>query len=247
MARILVVDDEKNIRLMIELALGQSGHTVVLAADGPEGLSKYGDGSDFDLVLLDQRMPGMEGLEVLRELRKKSPESKIIMITAFGTIDLAVDAMKAGATDFLRKPFTTDMLRNAVQSSLAGITVEHTAQPSHSPVIYWTATLNGFSISSKPNSEAWKDGDLRYPFDVRSPVGFISQCAILVQAEVVAQIKDRIGDRAISIDEAFWRNLCSHVMANYIWQNPELPSDGCVQTATLTKELANWIDSLPTY
>ncbi len=118
MARILIVDDENNIRMMVRLALQHVGHTVETAADGTEGLQKFGNGSNFDLVLLDQRMPGLEGLDVLKQMRYQHPTAKIIMATAFGTIDLAVDAMKSGATDFLRKPFTAETLRGAVQSAL---------------------------------------------------------------------------------------------------------------------------------
>src|SRR5688572_8246742 len=118
MARILVVDDEHNVRLMIRLALQHVGHTVALAADGPEGLDKFGDGTAWDLTLLDHRMPGIEGLEVLREMRRRDVNAKVIMITAFGTIDLAIEAMKAGAMDFLRKPFKADTLRGTVQAVL---------------------------------------------------------------------------------------------------------------------------------
>src|SRR2546423_33647 len=138
MARILLVDDESNIRMMIRLALQHVGHSVETAADGPEGLDKFGDGAGFDLTLLDHRMPGMEGLEVLREMRRRDPLAKIIMITAFGTIDLAVDAMKAGATDFLRKPFTADTLRRAVDAALQDAeTAEEAAPP------YAVTTVNG--------------------------------------------------------------------------------------------------------
>ena len=77
MARILIVDDENNIRMMVRLALQHVGHTVETAADGAEGLQKFGNGSNFDLVLLDQRMPGLEGLDVssrcaISTLRRKS-------------------------------------------------------------------------------------------------------------------------------------------------------------------------------
>lgn len=121
MARILIIDDENNIRRMLKLALAQNGHTVETASDGYEGLERFGnDGADWDLVLLDQRMPGLEGLEVLREMRRRNPLARVLMITAFGTIDLATDAMAAGATDFLRKPFAIETLRSAVAAALAG-------------------------------------------------------------------------------------------------------------------------------
>ena len=80
MARILVVDDEANIRTMVRIALEKAGHTVEQAADGPEGIERFRDGADWDVVLLDQRMPGMEGLEVLREMRNRDPLARVVMI-----------------------------------------------------------------------------------------------------------------------------------------------------------------------
>ena len=111
MAKILIVDDESNIRMMLRLALEHVGHTVGLAADGAEGLEKFGGGADWDLVLLDHRMPGIEGIDVLREIRARKPDARVVMITAFGTVDLASEALRLGATDFLRKPFTVELLR----------------------------------------------------------------------------------------------------------------------------------------
>src|SRR5476651_132279 len=114
MARILVIDDENNIRLMVRIALHAAGHAVETAADGTDGLAKFGDGSAWDVVLLDQRMPDIEGLDVLREIRRRDPAARVVMITAFGTVDLTTNVMQAGALDFLRKPFTTEVLRAAV-------------------------------------------------------------------------------------------------------------------------------------
>src|SRR3569832_749777 len=110
---------------MIRLALQHVGHEVETASDGEEGIRKFGDGHNWDLVLLDQRMPGMSGIEVQRAIRKKAPKTKLIMITAFGTIDLAAEAIQAGAMDFLRKPFTADTLRGAVQSAMDRPFVPH--------------------------------------------------------------------------------------------------------------------------
>lgn len=250
MATILVIDDEKNIGMMVQLALEQDGHSVDLAVDGPEGLEKFGDGSNVDLVLLDQRMPGMEGLDVLLEIKKRSPESNVIMITAFGTVDLAVNAMKAGATDFLRKPFNTETLRNAVQSALAGIPAEQSPQtstPAGALITYWSATLNGYSIRSKPRAEMWQDGDVSYVLDIRRPNGLIQTSTVLIRGEVIDKIRDRLGNRELPNGDSFWRMLCSHVMADYIWQNSELPSGNLVEIAVLSNELSRWIDSLPAY
>ena len=103
---------------MIKLALEHTGYEVGAATDGMDGLLKYGDGTRWDLVLLDQRMPGMPGIEVQREIFRRNAQARLILITAFGTIDLALEAIQAGASDFLRKPFTAETLRLAVRAAL---------------------------------------------------------------------------------------------------------------------------------
>jgi DNA-binding response OmpR family regulator len=115
--KILIVDDEKNIRLTLSQALETLGMPVQTAGDGEEALQKLQD-SDFSLVLLDLKLPGMDGLEVLRRIRESRPKTRVIMITAHGTIDYAVEAMKLGAVDFLRKPFSPNEIRRLVRQVL---------------------------------------------------------------------------------------------------------------------------------
>ena len=117
MKKILIVDDEKNIRLTLSQALETLGMPVQTAGDGEEALQKLQD-SDFSLVLLDLKLPGMDGLEVLRRIRESRPKTRVIMITAHGTIDYAVEAMKLGAVDFLRKPFSPNEIRRLVSQVL---------------------------------------------------------------------------------------------------------------------------------
>ena len=94
--RILVVDDEKNIRLTLVQALESAGMLVQTAGDGEEALRLLSE-ADFNLVLLDLKLPGMDGLEVLRRIRQSRPKLRVIIITAHGTIEYAVEAMKSGA------------------------------------------------------------------------------------------------------------------------------------------------------
>jgi DNA-binding NtrC family response regulator len=117
--RVLIVDDEENIRRVTRLTLQSAGYEVGEASDGEKGLEVFGDGSTWDAVLLDQRMPGMDGLEVLRLINARAENARVIMATAYASIELAVDAMKLGATDFVRKPMTPEILRNAVAAALS--------------------------------------------------------------------------------------------------------------------------------
>src|ERR1044072_6678354 len=117
--RILIIDDEENIRRVTRLTLQAAGYEVGEAAGGERGLEAFGDGSAWDAVLLDQRMPGMDGLETLRRLNERDATARVIMATAYASIELAVDAMKLGAPDFVRKPMTPEILRNAVTAALS--------------------------------------------------------------------------------------------------------------------------------
>lgn len=113
-SKILVIDDEKNIRLMLDKCLSSEGYQVELAGDGISGIEKFNTGN-YDAVLLDMKMPGLNGLEVLKKLKDSDSSISVIMMTAFGTIESAVEAMKLGAVDYIKKPFTPDVIRNQVK------------------------------------------------------------------------------------------------------------------------------------
>jgi len=104
---ILIVDDEENIRHMLSMVLGRAGFNCDTAADGLEGLTKLRERS-FEIVLCDINMPRMTGMELLVQLEKEAIESTVIMITAFGSVDTAIEAMKLGAYDYVQKPFKPD-------------------------------------------------------------------------------------------------------------------------------------------
>jgi DNA-binding NtrC family response regulator len=115
--KILVVDDEKNIRTTLSTYLESSGFDVVLASDGEEAINKIKE-DDFLLILLDIKMRGLSGLQVLEEIRKLGFKNNVVMMTAYGTIENAVESMKLGALDFLSKPFTLEGLKNVVNNSI---------------------------------------------------------------------------------------------------------------------------------
>ncbi|HEX2999377.1 MAG TPA: response regulator [Armatimonadota bacterium] len=111
--RILVVDDELGPRESFRMLL-KSRYTVVTAADGAEGLAHIRDDEAFDLIFLDVRMPGMDGIQVLSEIKRLCPEVPVILVTAYATMDVATQALDMGAVDCLIKPFARRDVDNMV-------------------------------------------------------------------------------------------------------------------------------------
>lgn len=243
MARILIIDDESNIRLMLRLALTHAGHTVETAEDGYAGLERWGDGCGWDAALLDQRMPGLQGIEVLREIRQRTPSARVIMITAFGTIDLATDAMMLGASDFLRKPFTIETLRSAVEAALQNHVAPHEdADPF--PLTFEQTTVNGYRISSAPGVEKQKDGGIADTFRVRG-AGQEVTCRVSLPPYLPELVRAHADRDEMPGGDAFWQALCGEALANYLWQNAEPPQIG-LQVDDLTSGLRHWIDAVLT-
>src|ERR1700759_270455 len=114
--RALIIEDEDRLRQMMKLTL-ETEAEVGEAASGEAGLETFASGP-WDVVLLDQRLPGIDGLETLRRLKQVDAAACVVMVTAFASIELAVEAMKIGATDFLRKPVAPEALRGAVKAAL---------------------------------------------------------------------------------------------------------------------------------
>jgi two-component system NtrC family response regulator len=115
--RILVVDDDESLRRVTQVQLQQSGYDVTTASEGNEALGVL-ERFPADLVITDLKMPGMSGLELLTKVRRDYPEIVIIMVTAFGTIENAVEAMRAGAYDYITKPVQVEELRMTVSRAL---------------------------------------------------------------------------------------------------------------------------------
>ncbi len=115
--KILIVDDEKNMRMVLDRALSGEGYEVSEAASGKEALEKLTDVMP-DLVVLDQKMPEMDGLAVLKRVKKLLPQLPVVMLTGHGNVESAVEAIKAGATEYLTKPFDLDELKLVISKAL---------------------------------------------------------------------------------------------------------------------------------
>jgi DNA-binding NtrC family response regulator len=117
--QVLVMEDESSVAQGLKMVLQEEGYDVDLASTGRSALDKMKQGG-FDLLVADLRLPDMDGMEVIREVKGKRPEIKVIIITGYGSVSSAVDAMKLGVSDYLAKPFWDDDFKAAVEKALRG-------------------------------------------------------------------------------------------------------------------------------
>lgn len=114
---VLIVDDEKNIRLTMSQSLEAIGVRILTAVNGEDALQKLNQ-EQIDLVFLDLKMPGIDGMQVLHRIKEHWPKIRVIIITAHGTVESAVEAMKLGAIDFIQKPFSPTEIRQTAHQVL---------------------------------------------------------------------------------------------------------------------------------
>lgn len=116
MKRLLIVDDQPGIRLLLNEVLKKEGHVTYLAANGVEAL-KYAE-EEMDCVLLDMKIPGMDGIEILRRLKEKWPQLPVFMMTAYGELEVVQEALDLGAIRYFTKPFDIFEVRDEVNKAL---------------------------------------------------------------------------------------------------------------------------------
>ncbi len=114
---ILVVDDDKSVRTTFSSILRKEGYRVTAVENGYEAIKAI-DEESFDLALVDLRMPGLDGIEVLEKIKSRRPETRVIIYTGYGSVTTAVEAMRKGAADYLNKPFSPDDLKAGVKKAL---------------------------------------------------------------------------------------------------------------------------------
>jgi two-component system NtrC family response regulator len=117
METVLIVDDEKNYLVVLDALLAPEGYEILTAKNAQDAM-KVAREADIDLIITDMRMPGMSGMEFLEECKRTKPEVPVIMMTAYGTIELAVEAMKKHAYDYITKPFQNEQLKLTVRKAL---------------------------------------------------------------------------------------------------------------------------------
>ena len=221
--RILIIDDEVHIRRMMRITLEAVGYAVGEAQDGSEGLVLYADGTNWDAVVLDQRMPGMDGLETMKHIRDINPDARVLMATAYASIELAVDAMKLGATDFVRKPLTPEILRNAVAAALTKLAMHAALTPgtevSPQPLIQ-TVTMNGFTIFDDNEVPLLEERHRR--FVVVSPDGEKHDVLVEIESEPI-EFVDRMTGRRLAADDSFWTAQARRLLSDFLWNEGKVP------------------------
>ena len=221
--RILIIDDEENVRRVTRRTLEAAGYEVGEAADGLSGLEAFGDGTEWDAVLLDQRMHGMDGLETLRLIKQRRADARVIMSTAYASIELAVEAMKLGASDFVRKPLTPELLRNAVAAALSrqrdADAHARTAREASVVPLIQTVTMNGFTILE--SEDAPRVANERR-FSVRSPDGDEHEVLVCIEEEAVGYV-ERMTRRSLPVESSFWTIQAQHVLSEYLWREGKVP------------------------
>ncbi len=247
--KLLIIDDEPNIRHMMRLTLEAAKYDVDEAADGREGLARFGDGHGYDAVVLDQKMPGLDGLETLRRIKENTPDACVLMVTAYASVELAVDAMRAGATDFLRKPMTPETLRSAVAAAIANKSTRPPfrrpadAAPQQ-PLEIAVLTLNGFQIlrSAEPPSPA--SGE--HVFRVRHvPDGVEALVTVGIDPEAVDRV-ERLTHRRLEAASGFWTLQAERLLSTWVWAEGHAPTGERLVVRDISREdlevAARWED-----
>jgi CheY-like chemotaxis protein len=241
--RVLIIDDEVNIRRLTRLTLETAGYAVGEAENGVVALSLLEGQVHWDAVLLDQKMPGLAGTDVLRRIKSVTPQTAVIMMTAFASVELAVEAMKLGASDFVRKPMTPEVVRNAVAAAVgAGATKNSSAEPPPATKVHFGAlTVNGFRVL--------RGSDLKHVmphqaneqcFLVQGPDGRDHEVRVEVANEAIETAQKLANN--VQLRRAFWAEQAERFLVDFIWNDGNVPSSGkltlrAVELAELAKEL----------
>lgn len=227
--RILIIDDEENIRQMTRLTLEAAGYEVGEAGTGMEAFAILGSDALWDVILLDQKMPGMVGTEVLKRLKVLAPGAPVIMVTAFASLELAVEAMQLGASDFVRKPTTPEIVRNAVAAAILKSPALRKSRenfstedntPNHPAV-----TMNGFTILRPTDiSGASPQRSNERRFRVTGPDGREQEVVVEISTEATAAVEQVTNH--LPLERAFWTEQAERFLSDFIWNDGTVPAGG---------------------
>jgi CheY-like chemotaxis protein len=218
--KILIVDDEPVLRRMVRLTL-DGEHQVTEAADGDAALAALTASGPYDVILLDQKMPGKSGVDVLVEVKRLAPATRVIMLTAHASLDLATEALSRGASHFLSKPMTPALLRAAVAA--AGPHPPAVAAPGHSG---HTITLNGFAVDAGLRTRVERDGTAVHTFTVSQVVGGWSK---EIDVLVTSKAFRNSGRPDLPVGGRLAGLIARRALASHLWRDGMLPEAGTLR------------------
>lgn len=216
--RVLVVDDETTLRHFLRLHLQEQGYLVSEAADGKTALELL-DQQTFDLALLDLRLTDMHGLEILRRLRQLSPRTSIIIMTAYATLDSAIEALRQGAHDYVTKPFETAELLASVADGIA----RQSAQPAEPAEAQQTILELKELRLNRTNREVTRNN---HPISL-TPTEFDILAALMAQPDVamdaITLVKHVRGYEATEADARAIARVHIHRLRHKLELDPSAP------------------------
>ena len=221
--RVLIIDDEENIRQMLRLTLEAASYEVGEAENGMAAFFILNSDPDWDVILLDQRLPVVAGTEILPRLKVLAPSARVLMMTAYASVELAVEAMKLGATDFLRKPMTPEIVRNAVAAALKKETErDETKREEDKRPRKATITLNGYAVLRGSDlGRTLTDRPNERLFVVRKPDGREQEVVVEISAHAFREAGQVVGSQ--TIDEDFWTAQAEMFLSDFIWNDGTVP------------------------
>ncbi len=242
--RILVVDDEPSYRTLISVALRTVGYEIVEVSSGEDALRMLRRNEPFDLVVLDYRMPTLDGLDVLREMVSLAPNTKVLMVSAYGSIDMAIEAMSIGAHDFLRKPFGGQSIRESVQNVLE-------REEPNAPIVsvcreFQKTSINGYTFEATEYEVDESFGDITVGFDVIGQGNVNRHIKVVLPAFMQELILAYIDLDHPPCGMRLWEAVCEEKLASFIWQNEGPPDTGILSIEDLSSNIKLWLDSILT-
>lgn len=239
-SKILVIDDETCILKMMTLVLEGAGYETATAPSGRDALEVYGNGAQFDLVITDFRMPGMNGVDVLNEIKQRDPSAKVLMVSGVGGIDTALESINQGAIDFLRKPFSPEALRDAVRVALER---DQKVSPVNSVCREFSKKCScDATFELKERMVDSQFGDLTCVFDINTPSGTRTMKVIL-PAYVRELVLAYMDSDEVPCGDRFYDALCEAALLNNI-RDHGIPTTSSITIEELDKPLEAWIDSM---
>lgn len=251
-ARVLIVSGEKNLRERMRIALEGVGYRVETAADGPKGLARFGNGEAWDLVLLSHPVWGLSAGAVVRQIRERDPDARVVLVTGPD----ASREVGTGASDLLRTPFTPDKLLRVVRAVLTPPRQRPDVEryslrrllptPGPDPVsvlLFHFRTLNGLRFWPLPE-EATETAtvSIRRVFEIQLPSGKSVRCAVDVTSAARRLVTQAVG-RDLASTDPVWDVVCRTRLSAQLWEGAELPPE-TLPVYTLTRAQLELVRSM---